>query len=1502
MPEIKNSFLKGKMNKDLDNRLIPKGEYREAQNIIVSESESDSVGALENILGNKIPYNSDILTTGNTGNNTDIIGYIRDVKNNNVIFFITNFSGDTTSTNIRTMSKADNLGSSVTSTSAYSADTHYCGIYMYRGDAQDIKKLVTGAWLNFSKNHLITGINVLEDMLFWTDNYNQPRKINIDKAMNNYNSASDQYYLYEEQISVAKIAPWESIRLTDCGQPFIGDGDDRTFNLTTDYFATLPSAEGEFDVYVNGYKINAADYTYSSPTLTFNSNSNTPNGSNHLESDGAPKNAFEILVKTKSVFSNEEHIDSDYLKEKFVRFSYRYKFEDGEYSTLAPFTQHVFEPLNDAKLDYIQNSTNDISISDVIKTTKLKIMENYINQIDMRIPLPELHETSKSNTPPTTWNNSFNISNIEIVAKESDSPAVKIVADIKVNTTSSSTFMDSIESYHHKPINSFTFAVKEDHTGILPVFSTATFDDTNLEVGMKMYWQGDGLNEGSGELTSSITTNSSDAAFGASGAIGSSGFSTSGGGSGTITCAVGGGAVTGVNVTAGGMGWDVGDTITVASAQIGGSTNLVITITAADIDTAQGSKTITGWNSTNKTVSYLGSTSLSEGTVVTFIPLYHHRQVAKFLYRSEEPYKVIPENQLIRVYDQVPLRAKAQEISGNRVMYGNYTENYPHPTDEQGNKGINFVAADGRKGNNEHADTAGYLQWLTKQYKYSSAKQRRTYQVGIVFADRFGRQSPVLLSTNQLQPTPVELASDQGVNDSYTINNVSENLARKFDINGDGTGDTYSWSTLQEAVGVCLDIEFLDSSGVTQSLSEVFNNTIGTGYNPHGWYSYRVVVKQTEQDYYNVYCAHPADSWNSVDNKRDTSRNGRSWLSLYGDNINKVPRDVKTQDETREGLSGSSARLFPKVISNGAQAPVGNYRGYSTMNDLGVQGTYGNRQKDLIDVISLGSAKDQGLWFTGDTMENHPDFGSAGFNIVPFIYGKKKSPVIAELPNLSNLYGTNNPAGVKGRIQESTGSFASPAVAYGATTAQFTYNLEDSGGTSTWSQAYGDDVDVIDGFKVAGTNIKQVNSDVEVTVNSYTSGSTQDVTWSQNQSVKQGDEIYLSGSKEGLTIFETEPFESKLDIYWETSTCGLISELNSSIVNAAGAAPEDLGWDTTSPLDGTADSTNIEIEEGTAQGSTIGNLAATGALAPAGAITWEMISFKDNTGIEYNSKVYVQGGGAVQTASPGGGFYHSGTGYDNWTLRVRASESGGTSTTDNVTIGITNTRPLCGHGTISLEGYYEKPSDGSSFNFQFTNSTGAQDPAKNKDGMVVSHNFSTNTANNSLFESTMGGGTVTMATSSSWNSTTAASFFAQSAGQRTVQFTITDLDGAGLTNSPLCSTEIREQQTRYAKDLRYDASSCGNSDGCTGPIVDGGAACDSVTTEWRVAQGTSSSIPSGNTLYAYNKIYRQNTGTAVAPDGYYMVGSADSANTSCYQVSGGSGIITNVTGPHYCCE
>ena len=53
MPQIKNTFLKSKMNKDLDARLIPNGEYRDAQNLQISRSAGDSVGEFENILSNQ---------------------------------------------------------------------------------------------------------------------------------------------------------------------------------------------------------------------------------------------------------------------------------------------------------------------------------------------------------------------------------------------------------------------------------------------------------------------------------------------------------------------------------------------------------------------------------------------------------------------------------------------------------------------------------------------------------------------------------------------------------------------------------------------------------------------------------------------------------------------------------------------------------------------------------------------------------------------------------------------------------------------------------------------------------------------------------------------------------------------------------------------------------------------------------------------------------------------------------------------------------------------------------------------------------------------------------------------------------------------------------------------------------------------------------------------------------------------------------------------------------
>ena len=87
MAEIKNSFLRSKMNKDLDDRLIPNGEYRDAQNISVGKSEADDIGALETVLGNSL-----IGVTNLSVSELSIIGYYSNETNDNIFVFLTDYT------------------------------------------------------------------------------------------------------------------------------------------------------------------------------------------------------------------------------------------------------------------------------------------------------------------------------------------------------------------------------------------------------------------------------------------------------------------------------------------------------------------------------------------------------------------------------------------------------------------------------------------------------------------------------------------------------------------------------------------------------------------------------------------------------------------------------------------------------------------------------------------------------------------------------------------------------------------------------------------------------------------------------------------------------------------------------------------------------------------------------------------------------------------------------------------------------------------------------------------------------------------------------------------------------------------------------------------------------------------------------------------------------------------------------------------------------------------
>ena len=84
MPDIKRNFASGKMNKDVDERLVPNGEYRDALNIQVSTSDSSDIGSIQNILGNARLNGQTNITPGSI-----CIGSISDEKNDCFYWFIT---------------------------------------------------------------------------------------------------------------------------------------------------------------------------------------------------------------------------------------------------------------------------------------------------------------------------------------------------------------------------------------------------------------------------------------------------------------------------------------------------------------------------------------------------------------------------------------------------------------------------------------------------------------------------------------------------------------------------------------------------------------------------------------------------------------------------------------------------------------------------------------------------------------------------------------------------------------------------------------------------------------------------------------------------------------------------------------------------------------------------------------------------------------------------------------------------------------------------------------------------------------------------------------------------------------------------------------------------------------------------------------------------------------------------------------------------------------------
>ena len=109
-------------------------------------------------------------------------------------------------------------------------------------------------------------------------------------------------------------------------------------------------------------------------------------------------------------------------------------------------------------------------------------------------------------------------------------------------------------------------------------------------------------------------------------------------------------------------------------------------------------------------------------------------------------HNVVPANQLIRPYDNVPRKALAQEISASRLIYGNYLQNYTVLRDPIIQLGIDSTAIE------------DYSNGSEINYALPSVKTMRKYQVGVVFSDRHGRETPVLTSEKASIEVPKTLS------------------------------------------------------------------------------------------------------------------------------------------------------------------------------------------------------------------------------------------------------------------------------------------------------------------------------------------------------------------------------------------------------------------------------------------------------------------------------------------------------------------------------------------------------------------------------------------------------------------------------------------------------------------------------------------------------------------------------------------------------------------------
>lgn len=442
MPELLHVFSAGRMNKDFDDRLVPNGEYRDALNLEITDSDGSNVGTLQNLRGNIESINkyynpsTGVFTPWSTGYinslaNPTCVGRIVDATTERIYWFIE-------SAGVSAIAEYDQIKDLVIPILV---------------DTQNI--------LKFSKDYLITGINIIEGVLFFTDNQTEPKSLNINtfRALNTPDFLTHtQIYgrpFQEQDITVIRKKPLTALALnmSSSARGGAGTGIDPsfttyiggTFNGATSLNFTWRPDAAELNVYApiptrSEWTSNPTAYPAGldglvtlvitpqpnylvqdniilTSTIT-SATGDTKDYSVRLKVVG-PLDPNGVLIPTSNLICEVQSVPKDLprgttayvwkvlLEEKsplynliFPRFSYRWKYNNNNLSAFAPFTEVAF--LGD-KFKYL---SSDGYNTGMVNNLRKLILQNI------------------------TWGND-DVSEVEIIFKRSDSANVYSVAKLK---------------------------------------------------------------------------------------------------------------------------------------------------------------------------------------------------------------------------------------------------------------------------------------------------------------------------------------------------------------------------------------------------------------------------------------------------------------------------------------------------------------------------------------------------------------------------------------------------------------------------------------------------------------------------------------------------------------------------------------------------------------------------------------------------------------------------------------------------------------------------------------------------------------------------------------------------------------------------------------------------------------------------------------------------------------------------------------------------------------